>query len=226
MLNKVISSLIFLLVISFNLAAYSYPKPNTYTNNECFRCNHFDIPAGYYAYANLGKNKLHLENKFIDTKMFRISNQNINSKYDLFLVHENNNLNLLAIYFLDNNIVVGYVLFEKYNASHPTIDIEKKLLAPIISLQNNSTYLENIINNLNGRVITIYEKSNLDYTERYLICDYKNFNINNYKKPLDDNIKILLLESFYPNSIETYIKPYILKNIQDYVDTVNTILSK
>jgi hypothetical protein len=115
-----------------------------------------------------------------------------------------------AIYINNKkNIIVGYQIFESLFITRFLNDSK---ISQIMSLNINNNFLKNNLNIPQNSKITFYENESQGYIERYSI--FKSSNNNYY----------VLLDSFYPKSLEEKLKPLVIETLNKTMMLYNVFL--
>src|SRR5690606_38745613 len=187
--------------------------------------NPVETHGPYWLDMEFGKTEAEIIDKYITKRSWRVDpylriTENINSQYRLFILDEEYKASQ-AIYVMDNNTgkVVGYSIFEEVSIESlsdipnlPDYIPEPELLNLVKNLPVNDTYMENEIIQTPRAKIKFYEKfhSDIGFIERY--------GIMTYEFVTGTKVDRLILDSYYPASLEEYIGPKLVRDINNTLD--------
>ncbi|MFN4149435.1 MAG: hypothetical protein ACK4IX_00685, partial [Candidatus Sericytochromatia bacterium] len=161
--------------------------------------NKYAIEQYYIPFSNLGKSKEYIIDDIFNPNYITFNKTN-KKEYNILFFRYKDNSNINSIYFIENNINRGYILFE-----HPYWDIS--FLEKIKEVTKESNYLKNKLKVPNNVKIKVYENKENKFVERYIIAE-------------KDNQFYLLLDSFYPKILEKEVEEYIIEQVNKNLDSM------
>lgn len=197
MKNSIIILLNIAIFISSNYAVLAQELPkinvsdisiNLHQNNLNY--NPITIPLAI-PYNHLGKTKEWILEYF--NYDFIKKKELLEKKYNILIFSDEKLSKIYGIYFIRNNINEGYIIFDHFYWN-------QEIVEKIKEVTKESNYFKNKLKVPNNVKVKVYENKEGKFVERYIIAE-------------KNNHFSLLLDSFYPKSLEKEVEDYIIEQV-------------